>query len=188
MEKVFTAMKRQNKCSKGNLNSASGSVTRIPSTKKSFYNFIVRIMNSLTVCDVHVYTDSLQNDLKLRAWYHVINVKPQPLLKKCNSGTRVGQLYNYWFLSLCIVEMVVFEQAKLSEKLRTPPLLIQRTSIKAEDLSVCWSGAFRWVLAQCHNLPMSRNLTSHHSKCVKYESSWQPIGLGKGYPNCQSDS
>lgn len=186
MEKVFTATKRQNKCSKGNLNSASGSVTCIPSTKKSFYNFIVRIMNSMTVCDVHVYTDSLQNDLKLRAWHHVINVKTSTAIKKkCN---RVAQLYNYWLLSLCNAEMVVFEQAKLSKKLRSPPLLIQRTSVKAEDLSVCWSGAFRWVLAQCHNLPMSRNLTSHLSKCVKYESPWQPIGLGKGYPNCQSDS
>lgn len=36
--------------------------------------------------------------------------------------------------------MVVFEQAKVSEKLTSPPLLIQRTSVKAEDLSVLvWS-------------------------------------------------
>lgn len=119
MEKVFTATKRQNKCSKGNLNSASGSVTCIPSTKKSFYNFIVRIMNSMTVCDVHVYTDSLQNDLKLRAWHHVINVKTSTAIKKkCN---RVAQLNNYWLLSLCNAEMVVFEQAKLSKKTKITP-------------------------------------------------------------------
>lgn len=186
MEKVFTATKRQNKCSKGNLNSASGSVTCIPSTKKSFYNFIVRIMNSMTVCDVHVYTDSLQNDLKLRAWHHVINVKTSTAIKKNVIGLHNYTIIDYW---VCVMQKwLCLSKQSYVKKLRSPPLLIQRTSVKAEDLSVCWSGAFRWVLAQCHNLPMSRNLTSHLSKCVKYESPWQPIGLGKGYPNCQSDS